>query len=459
MRYALDENDDAGEPKHGLPDAWRGRGYFSHRSTDPYHYTLRQMRDGWLYVYNETDKTLDEYEFKGVTLTQYVLENYDYKTLDPVQRPTERGTPGISQPFLTYQSDASIRLVWSKTRWSWPMFYRFATNPDARFFARHIDVSRVAVYPGDHIGSLDLLEQVSDIDPQGGEIERFSGLMSTKMPEEKSFVFEDPDLPEKIEVTLELEIKPVASSSEITESIPADEAAYLVAINDLFSDLGEMGVRFTAIVTEWQDWLEGQALHNQVLEAAMQLTATGIPKGMDIPHPTLLEELPRSEQLTVYQEICALYEQRRMYEAATELGGNNTVTRAEGLWVELQRMEEAFRKKHGSIDYRQFYKDWFNLRKNRRMVDPEQLVKDKITYYEQEDFRFPWVEKHRDATLAMLRQFGKDVTEKGFVDIFSLSGQMVMQSLHQSLATPLLFSRLTQPQSEWLGSEYDNPTG
>lgn len=116
VRYALDENDENEKPKHGLPEGWRGKGFFFGQAIAPYHNTLRQLRDGWLYVYNETDKTLDEYEFKGITLTKYEQEDYDFRALDEMDGPTERGQPGSSKPFLTYNSDASIRIAWSKQR-------------------------------------------------------------------------------------------------------------------------------------------------------------------------------------------------------------------------------------------------------------------------------------------------------------------------------------------------------
>src|SRR5690606_798626 len=114
--------------------------------------------------------------FKGITLTKYEQEDYDFRALDETDGPAERGQPGSSKPFLTYNSDASIRIAWSKQRWSWPMFYQFATSPLARFYARHVRCSSLATHPDDHVASLDLLEQVADIDQQAGEIERCSGL-------------------------------------------------------------------------------------------------------------------------------------------------------------------------------------------------------------------------------------------------------------------------------------------
>ncbi|WP_177342042.1 toxin VasX, partial [Klebsiella variicola] len=68
VRYAFDVYDDQGQALHPLPKAdrqWKGQFSIKQRS-----YTLRQLRDGWLYVYDETAKTLHEYEVVGCKLTK-----------------------------------------------------------------------------------------------------------------------------------------------------------------------------------------------------------------------------------------------------------------------------------------------------------------------------------------------------------------------------------------------------
>ncbi|WP_144409056.1 toxin VasX [Photobacterium halotolerans] len=456
VRYALDENDENEKPKHGLPEGWRGNGFFFGQTITPYQYTLRQLRDGWLYVYNETDKTLDEYEFNGITLTKYEQEDYDFPSLDEMNGPTERGQPGSSKPFLTYQSDASIRIAWSKQRWSWPMFYQFATSPLARFYARHVRLSSLARHPDEHVASLDLLEQVSDIDPQGGEIERFSGLVHTKTPDETTVEVEDPDRQEKITVQLEHELKPVAEAGEIKNQIPANEAAYLVAMNDPLSDIAEMGFRFSHVVGEWQDWFEYEAAPKQLMDAVLQLTATDIPQDLDIRYPYLLDDMPRSEQVAVYQEINELFELRRIHE--NDKANSSGITAGAGSFARLSQAEQEFKKKHGSIAYRKYFEDWNKLSKNRRMVDLDKLFEDNIAYLEQEEKRYPAVERHRDIALKMLQVFGKDFIRKGFADIYSVPVQLYLADIYASIETPLVLCPMTAPQREWLAREFEQPT-
>ncbi|KDM93296.1 toxin VasX [Photobacterium galatheae] len=446
VRYALDENDDAGQPKHGLPEGWRGKGFFFGQSIEPYAYTLRQLRDGWLYVYNETDKKLDEYELSGVTLTPYALEDYDFPLLSPKDGPTERGKPGASQPFLTCNSDASLRIVWSKQRWSWPMFYQFATDPSLRFNARHLQISRLVTHSSPHIADIEMLDQVADIDYKGGgEIERFSGLVHTKMPAV--------DDKEK-EV---LEVKPIASAAEIINAIPENETGYFVAINDPLSDLNEMGVRFSVATAIWHDFLEDQGIKNQMMESALQMTATGIPEGLNIRYPVLIDDMPKDEQLEIYQEICKLYELRKNYEDTLRVGTEKSENLARQLAIDLWKSEECFREKHGSISYSKYYADWEKLSKNRRMIHVDKLIKDKCKYLQEEDILINLVETHRNTAIAMAKAFGK-YPIKGYADIYSQEGQRYLLGVHRELYIPLVHSRLTESQVEWLANEFKKPT-
>jgi hypothetical protein len=67
VRYAIDDMDDEEkEQKHPLLDTHKGHGFFDVAHSK---YTLRQLRDGWLYVYSNKDKTVHEYQVKG---TQFI---------------------------------------------------------------------------------------------------------------------------------------------------------------------------------------------------------------------------------------------------------------------------------------------------------------------------------------------------------------------------------------------------
>ncbi|CAG22492.1 toxin VasX [Photobacterium profundum] len=64
VRYAIDQEDDEGLGTFGLPEQWQGNAIFQGSLIES-DYTLRQLRDGWLYVIADYDQTFHEYEVKG----------------------------------------------------------------------------------------------------------------------------------------------------------------------------------------------------------------------------------------------------------------------------------------------------------------------------------------------------------------------------------------------------------
>ncbi|MDZ5605515.1 toxin VasX, partial [Pseudomonas sp. RP23018S] len=70
VRYAVDESPAKGNQQgpNPLPKGWS--------NTPPAlrtrSYTLRQLRDGWLYVWNSTDQTFHEYSVSGHQFTRHL---------------------------------------------------------------------------------------------------------------------------------------------------------------------------------------------------------------------------------------------------------------------------------------------------------------------------------------------------------------------------------------------------
>jgi hypothetical protein len=70
VRYALDESPQKGSSQgpNPLPANWPAGTLPPLKSRS---YTLRQLRDGWLYVWNDTEKTFHEYQVEGEMLTRH----------------------------------------------------------------------------------------------------------------------------------------------------------------------------------------------------------------------------------------------------------------------------------------------------------------------------------------------------------------------------------------------------
>ena len=104
VRYAFDDNDENGQQLHPIPGnnkQWQGRFKSKQR-----HYTLRQLRDGWLYVYDSTDKTFHEYQVEGSKFIKI-----DWSSDEANKPANERGTKGESKSCLIYPAKNTLYMT------------------------------------------------------------------------------------------------------------------------------------------------------------------------------------------------------------------------------------------------------------------------------------------------------------------------------------------------------------
>lgn len=114
VRYALDEMNEQGLQMHPFPASdpqWKGR--FTPKQRQ---YTLRQLRDGWLYVYDETDTTFHEYQIEG-----YEFTNIDWSSDEADKPANKRGSKGETKSCLVYPAKNTIYMAFAHQRWTWRM--------------------------------------------------------------------------------------------------------------------------------------------------------------------------------------------------------------------------------------------------------------------------------------------------------------------------------------------------
>ncbi|MGX5218220.1 T6SS effector BTH_I2691 family protein [Pseudomonas segetis] len=111
VRYALDESPEKGtnQGPNPLPSDWQGGALPSLQTRS---YTLRQLRDGWVYVWDSIDKTFHEYEVKGEQFTRH-------KWTDKQLNQDVRNNPGESLPYLLYPRRSRLRIAFSPVQWTW----------------------------------------------------------------------------------------------------------------------------------------------------------------------------------------------------------------------------------------------------------------------------------------------------------------------------------------------------
>ncbi|MCR9386381.1 T6SS effector BTH_I2691 family protein [Vibrio metoecus] len=239
VRYAFDVYDDQGQALHPLPKAdrqWKGQFSIKQRS-----YTLRQLRDGWLYVYDETAKTLHEYEVVGCKLTKIDWSD------DEASKPThERGSKGESKSCLLYPAQHTLSIGYAHQRWTWRVCEHMRSNTSSRHAVmRKVSLKQFesnGTHPHAHFAQY-LEDYVADI---GTPAERdiFKDTCTPSLPVEKS---EEAVNGTEFKFVAD---KAVVSSSDYLQDLPEQNCGLFVALNDPLADVSDLFVTFTTQVAK-----------------------------------------------------------------------------------------------------------------------------------------------------------------------------------------------------------------
>lgn len=255
VRYAFDVYDKQGQALHPLPKAdrqWKGQFTTKQRS-----YTLRQLRDGWLYVYDETAKTLHEYEVVGSTLTK--IEWSD----DEASKPThERGSKGESKSCLLYPAQHTLSIGYAHQRWTWRVCEHMRSNTSSR----HAVMRKVSLKQfesnGTHLHAhfaQYLEDYVADIGTPA-EQDIFKATCTPSLPVEKS---------EEAAIDTEFKFvadKAVVSCSDYLQDLPEQNCGLFLALNDPLADVSDLFITFTTQVKK-----RTKAVGNEEQQHAMQM--------------------------------------------------------------------------------------------------------------------------------------------------------------------------------------------
>ncbi|SBR49380.1 T6SS effector BTH_I2691 family protein [Halomonas sp. HL-93] len=214
VRYAIDEaptEADAPAP-HPIDDDWQGPDYPSLETRD---YTLRQLRDGWLYVWveEEGEQRLDEYRVEGATFS------------------------GASH--LTYSTCTSLALAYSSVQWTERIREHMLENAEVRQrLMRPLDPMAALNATADgtsftaHVGPLtQLAKHVADITPNGAADGFTTTTVSTieRDNDAENSLVEDDSLYEL------LKVKPEITQDSVLADVEKHDEALFIALDD---DLG-----------------------------------------------------------------------------------------------------------------------------------------------------------------------------------------------------------------------------
>lgn len=434
VRYAIDELTSDTTSPFGLPENWQGNGQ---ARLDKSNYTLRQLRDGWLYVYDSINKSLDEYEIKGNEFTYYKLtETEDIET-------ETRGSAEPPSTYLSYPSNSVLSLCFAPHRWTWKMFLKVLNNPES-----HIGRMQTVVLCDNpnqhHIAPIEVLNQVADIEASSTDDARFAhSCVVTQEDEAQS------------------EIKPIASESDICGAIPEDEQAYVVAINDYLADINDMALHFVGVASPLRLFNEQTQSQRLLMNAAMNLCMFGASDSLES-YPSSVKR--RSSQLEFYQDMAEYFDATRnselMQDAVTSVrGGTNafTMQHTQGMTAEATKLSEAIKEKYRISDTSfPKYETWVANERWRKQLNWQQMLKDMREIAQHEDKLLEEVVVMKRDFIAILETLSPHHLER-IVDLFSEETQKTLYQLH--LTTVQSFTLVIQDEDrQWAEQQWRLPT-
>ncbi|PSS59103.1 T6SS effector BTH_I2691 family protein [Pseudomonas sp. BBP2017] len=244
VRYALDESPLSKGSNQGpnpLPAGWSSRLPELHTRS----YTLRQLRDGWLYVWNSVDQTFHEYQVTAEHFTRHLWT-------DGQLNQDVRHNPGETHPYLLYSRRSQLRIAFSPVQWTWRMCELMRSNaPAQRQWMRSLDLPAFCASGkaehGDEITELG--NRVADIFVYGATAPTFA---STLLPTTAS----EPGLP----------YKPAFEEALVRGRVPEQDTALFIALDDPLAMVDDLSMNLSGRLMEQSRF---ENLHQHTLESAV----------------------------------------------------------------------------------------------------------------------------------------------------------------------------------------------
>ncbi|WP_330164282.1 T6SS effector BTH_I2691 family protein, partial [Vibrio harveyi] len=408
VRYAIDQLETEETQPFGLPEEWKGQGPAKLNTVG---YTLRQLRDGWLYVYDAINKSLDEYEIKGTQFTLYKLGESESPESE------QRGTPEGVKPFLTYDDGSMLSICYSEHRWTWNMFMRVLNNP-----SNHIDRMQTVVLSANesqhNIAPIDKLTQVADIEPSAVDDGRFadSGI-ATKADEDGST------------------FKPVAAESDLTSAIPEEESGYFVAIKDYAADIQDISLHFVGAASPYRLFTDQFSNQWNLMQTAMQLCMFGASDNIDM--PTGVKR--KNQELEFYMDMADYYDNSAMVDLTSEsqaaiikgMPSSFSQQAIDDYQKSTSEIAEAIQKKYG-ISANRFgkYEQWIATERWRKQLNWKQMLSEMQELSEQKETMLAEVVSVKRDFIAVMESLTPHHLERTF-DLYSEDTQYSLYQLQK----------------------------
>lgn len=350
VRYALDRSRYDADRKKLKPlpkdGTWASLPTLKTRS-----YTLRQLYDGYVYVFDETAGTLHEY---AVSAADGHLSRIVWNDAQVGSDQRSGGTDG--KPFLLYPRSNRLHIAFSPLQWTWRICEHMRSNPPSRaLWMKALDLARycTTMAEPDTLPLNRIAKAVADVD-KGNVIDdgRFAdSAIPTAKPsasDEAQSVF-----------------APVGADVFWLGSVDDKDSSLLIALDDPLAVFNDLGMQLAADQAAYREW---QAEHEHKIQIAQTVTTLC---GADS-NPEKLPESVRGDTLRTHQylsDVEAWFEQCLFEE---EQIGNNTAPGGVLLLpnaFKSPEMRRSLQTRYGSAPTEQDMQAWKDRQKWRREVD------------------------------------------------------------------------------------------
>ncbi|NAO54473.1 toxin VasX [Pseudomonas syringae] len=217
-------------------------------------YTLRQLYDGYVYVYDETAETLHEYAVSAATgnLSRIIWTDAQLGS-------DQRSGSSDAKPFLLYPRNNLLRIAFSAQQWTWRICEHLRSNPASRAsWMKMLDLKRycMTMAERDTLPLNRIAEAVADIDKEHvvGD-DRFA---DSAVPTSESSSEETQPL-----------FSPIGADVFWQGSVEDQDSSLLIALDDPLAIFNDLGMQLAADQAAYRNW---QAEHEHKLQIAQTVT-------------------------------------------------------------------------------------------------------------------------------------------------------------------------------------------
>jgi hypothetical protein len=309
-------------------------------------YTLRQLYDGFVYVFDETAGTLHEYTVSSLdaTFSRITRANTQPRADAPLPR-----------PYLSYPRTHTLRLGFSSRQWSQRLCEQMRVSPGNRArWMTTLDLSRYCETMAEP-GTLPLhriAEAVADIDAQ---IVAHDGR------------FDDSCMPTTKSTADEPLCSPAGADARWRGSVPDQNSALLIALDDPLAVLTDLGLQLAADQAALQTWQDEHGHKVQMAQVVTNLCASG-DNSNHLPF-MVRNDVVRTQQYLGERDACL--EQQFMEESesmASSVRGDALVM---PVALHSREMKAAFEARYCTPLTAEDHASWSQRAKWRREVDIE----------------------------------------------------------------------------------------